>query len=44
MISGDHMDDVSFSPGNFPVFHAASLDAKPTSKGGPYSHGIYPGK
>mmetsp|Transcript_9144 Transcript_9144/g.19779 ORF Transcript_9144/g.19779 Transcript_9144/m.19779 type:complete len:475 (-) Transcript_9144:60-1484(-) len=48
MLSGDaHMvavDDGSFSPGGFPVFQAASLDAKPTCKGGPYSHGIFPGR
>jgi hypothetical protein len=38
MIAGDaHMlafDDGSNSPGGIPVFHAAALDAKPTSKGG----------
>jgi len=48
MLCGDaHMlavDDGSHSMGGFPVFQAASLDAKPTSKGGPYSHGIYPGR
>eukprot|EP00515_Schizochytrium_aggregatum_P013605 CAMPEP_0202079484 /NCGR_PEP_ID=MMETSP0964-20121228/6512_1 /ASSEMBLY_ACC=CAM_ASM_000500 /TAXON_ID=4773 /ORGANISM="Schizochytrium aggregatum, Strain ATCC28209" /LENGTH=226 /DNA_ID=CAMNT_0048646825 /DNA_START=1 /DNA_END=682 /DNA_ORIENTATION=+ len=48
MLSGDaHMlavDDGSHSPGGFPVFQAAALDAKPTSKGGPYSHGIFPGR
>mmetsp|Transcript_23068 Transcript_23068/g.40840 ORF Transcript_23068/g.40840 Transcript_23068/m.40840 type:complete len:511 (-) Transcript_23068:99-1631(-) len=48
MLSGDaHMlavDDGENSPGGFPVFQAAALDAKPTCKGGPYSHGIYPGR
>lgn len=27
----------------FPVFHAAALDRRGRSKGGPYSHGTYPG-
>lgn len=48
MLCGDaHMvayDNGEHSPGGVPVFHAAALDAKPTSKGGPYSHGIYPGR
>lgn len=48
MLSGDaHMlavDDGSNVLGSFPVFQAAALDAKPTSKGGPYSHGIIPGR
>jgi len=53
MISGDaHMvaiddgsnSDYSDSGGAaFPVFHAASLDRTPGVKGGPYSHGAYPG-
>jgi len=47
-ISGDaHMlalDDGENVPGGFPVFQAAALDAKPTCKGGPYSHGIFPGR
>jgi len=53
MISGDaHMlaiDDGSnsdYADGGgapFPVFHAASLDRTPGIKGGPYSHGAYPG-
>ena len=48
IISGDaHMlavDDGSHSEGGVTVFQAAALDAKPTSKGGPYSHGIWPGR
>ena len=44
MLSGDaHMlavDDGSNVLGSFPVFQAAALDARPTSKGGPYSHGL----
>ena len=48
MLSGDaHMlalDDGSNVLGSFPVFQAAALDAKPTCKGGPYSHGIFPGR
>jgi len=30
--------------GGFPVVQAASLDKKPNCKGGPYSHGTFPGK
>jgi hypothetical protein len=48
IISGDaHMlavDDGSHSRGGVKVFHAAALDAKPTTKGGPYSHGVWPGR
>ncbi|MDH3892204.1 MAG: alkaline phosphatase D family protein [candidate division Zixibacteria bacterium] len=53
MVSGDaHMlaiDDGSnsdYATGGgaaFPVFHAASLHRTPGVKGGPYSHGAYPG-
>ncbi|GBG33022.1 Hypothetical Protein FCC1311_092462 [Hondaea fermentalgiana] len=47
-LAGDaHMlalDDGEHVAGGFPVFQAAALDAKPTCKGGPYSHGIYPGR
>ena len=53
MISGDaHMvalDDGTNSDystggvGGFPVLHAAALDRPGTSKGGPYSHGSFPG-
>ena len=47
ILSGDaHMlavDDGSHSVGGVKVFHAAALDAKPTTKGGPYSHGVWPG-
>lgn len=53
MVSGDaHMlaiDDGSNSGyatgggGGFPVFHAAALDRTGSVKGGPYSHGSYPG-
>jgi phosphodiesterase/alkaline phosphatase D-like protein len=53
MLSGDaHMlafDDGSNSNYSnkqgkgFPVFHAAALDRKGSEKGGPYSHGSFPG-
>lgn len=53
MISGDaHMlalDDGTNSDysaarsGGFPVLHAAALDRPGSSKGGPYSHGMFPG-
>ncbi|MEO1059891.1 MAG: alkaline phosphatase D family protein [Actinomycetota bacterium] len=53
MLSGDaHMlaiDDGSnsdYSPGGgagFPVFHAGALDRPGSVKGGPYSHGTFPG-
>jgi alkaline phosphatase D len=53
MLSGDaHMlaiDDGSNSDysdageAGFPVFHAAALDRSGSAKGGPYSHGAYPG-
>lgn len=53
MVSGDaHMlaiDDGSnnrYGPSGepgFPVFHAAALDRKGSVKGGPYSHGTFPG-
>ncbi len=52
-ISGDaHMvaiDDGTYSDyavgggACFPVFHAAPLDRTPSPKGGPYSHGMFPG-
>jgi GTPase SAR1 family protein len=29
--------------GGFPVIHAGALDRAPRSKGGPYSHGAFPG-
>ncbi|KAH9156784.1 hypothetical protein AeRB84_001328 [Aphanomyces euteiches] len=47
IISGDaHMlavDDGSFSPGNLTTFHAAALGRPGSTKGGPYSHGMFPG-
>ena len=53
MLSGDAhalaIDDGSNSnyssrPGpGFPVLHAAALDRRGKSKGGPYSHGTFPG-
>ncbi|KAI9918479.1 hypothetical protein PsorP6_012007 [Peronosclerospora sorghi] len=47
IISGDaHMlavDDGRHSPGNLTVFHAAALGRPGSIKGGPYSHGAYPG-
>jgi phosphodiesterase/alkaline phosphatase D-like protein len=54
MVSGDaHMlaiDDGTNSDyatdggAGFPVFHAAALDQSGSVKGGPYSHGAYPGR
>lgn len=48
IVSGDaHMlavDDGSHAAGGVKVFHAAAIDAKPTTKGGPYSHGVWPGR
>lgn len=54
MLSGDaHMlaiDDGANSDyatgggAGFPVFHAAALDQTPSLKGGPYSHGAFPGR
>jgi alkaline phosphatase D len=54
MISGDaHMlaiddgtnsDYASGGGAAFPVMHAAALDRSGSIKGGPYSHGAYPGK
>jgi hypothetical protein len=53
MLSGDaHMlaiDDGTNSDyadgggAGFPVMHAAALDSTPSLKGGPYSHGAFPG-
>ncbi|KAF0682389.1 Aste57867_25477 [Aphanomyces stellatus] len=47
IISGDaHMlavDDGTHSPGGLPVFHAAALGRPGSIKGGPYSHGAFPG-
>jgi hypothetical protein len=53
MVSGDaHMvaiDDGTNSgyaaggAGGFPVIHAGALDRAPQIKGGPYSHGVFPG-
>ncbi|RLN15368.1 hypothetical protein BBJ28_00007897 [Nothophytophthora sp. Chile5] len=47
IVSGDaHMlavDDGSHSPGNLTVLHAAALGRPGSVKGGPYSHGAFPG-
>ncbi|UIZ29075.1 hypothetical protein KXD40_007466 [Peronospora effusa] len=47
IVSGDaHMlavDDGSHSPGNLTVLHAAALGRPGSIKGGPYSHGAFPG-
>lgn len=47
IISGDaHMlavDDGSHSPGNLTILHAAALGRPGSIKGGPYSHGAFPG-
>lgn len=54
MVSGDaHMlaiddgtnsDYASGGGAGFPIFHAAALDQSGSVKGGPYSHGAYPGR
>jgi len=53
MVSGDaHMvaiddgtntDFSSSGQGGFPLLHAAALDRPPSERGGPYSHGTFPG-
>jgi anhydro-N-acetylmuramic acid kinase len=47
IVSGDaHMvavDDGSGSPGGLPLFQGAAIDAPPSLKGGPYSHGAFAG-
>lgn len=47
ILSGDaHMiavDNGTYSPGGIPVFHAAALGRPGSIKGGPYSHGAFPG-
>ncbi|KAG7378340.1 Mitogen-activated protein kinase kinase 5 [Phytophthora boehmeriae] len=47
VVSGDaHMlavDDGSHSPGNLTLLHAAALGRPGSIKGGPYSHGAFPG-
>uniref|UniRef100_K3W5N3 PhoD-like phosphatase metallophosphatase domain-containing protein n=1 Tax=Globisporangium ultimum (strain ATCC 200006 / CBS 805.95 / DAOM BR144) TaxID=431595 RepID=K3W5N3_GLOUD len=47
IVSGDaHMlavDDGSNSPGNLTTLHAAALGRPGSIKGGPYSHGLFPG-
>jgi hypothetical protein len=47
IVSGDaHMlavDDGSHSPGNLTVLHAAAMGRPGSIKGGPYSHGAFPG-
>ncbi len=46
MVSGDaHMVaiDDGTNTGGFPLLHAAALDRPGTEKGGPYSHGTFPG-
>ena len=53
MVSGDShsvaIDDGTNSgyaaggAGGFPLIHAGALDREPQSKGGPYSHGVFPG-
>jgi alkaline phosphatase D len=47
IVSGDaHMialDDGSNTPGNLTTFHAAALGRPGSIKGGPYSHGAFPG-
>ena len=47
IVSGDaHMiaiDDGTHSKGGVPVLHAAAFGRDGSTKGGPYSHGMYPG-
>jgi len=40
---GTHSDYSTAQTGGFPVLHAAALDRPGNSKGGPYSHGAFPG-
>jgi hypothetical protein len=40
---GSHSDYSSSGGGGFPVFQAAALDRRGSVKGGPYSHGTFPG-
>jgi alkaline phosphatase D len=40
---GTNSDYTSNGGASFPVFHAAALDRTGSTKGGPYSHGSYPG-
>jgi hypothetical protein len=40
---GSHSDYSTSGDGGFPVFHAAALDRRGSVKGGPYSHGAFPG-
>ncbi len=41
---GTNSDYATGGGAGFPVMHAASLDQTPSLKGGPYSHGAYPGR
>lgn len=42
--SGTNSDYATGGGAGFPVFHAAALDQSGSVKGGPYSHGAYPGR
>lgn len=41
---GTNSDYATSGSAAFPVFHAAALDQSPSLKGGPYSHGAFPGR
>lgn len=41
---GTNSDYAILGGAAFPVFHAAALDQSPSVKGGPYSHGAFPGR
>jgi alkaline phosphatase D len=41
---GSNSGYASGGGGGFPVMHAAALDRSGSTKGGPYSHGSYPGR
>lgn len=42
--NGTNSDYATGGGAGFPVFHAAALDQSGSVKGGPYSHGAYPGR
>lgn len=42
--NGSNSDYAAGGGAGFPVFHAAALDQSGSVKGGPYSHGAYPGR
>lgn len=43
MLAIDNGSNNTYADAGFPVFHAAALDRRGSTKGGPYSEGTYPG-